>query len=132
MNHYKHFSSVNFMSKIVFWVKQKLAIIAKHLYEGGGFRCNSALCFFIIWILYSMNNSNTNYTWTTIHLISTQNVSSEALATFFIFYDVIWWRHNDAKSISLYIIYFTSPKLHFRVLVFMIGLLAALKIVERK
>ena len=28
-------------------MKRKLIIIAKHLYEGGGFRCSSALCLFI-------------------------------------------------------------------------------------
>ena len=41
---------------------------------------------------------------------------------------VIWWSHNYAKSISLSIIYSIYHKLQFGVFLFMIDLLAALKI----
>ena len=41
--------------------------------------------------------------------------------------DVIWWRHNYVKSIALLIIYSTSLKLQFGVLIFIIGWLTALK-----
>ena len=50
-----------------------------------------------------------------------------SISDIFKIYDDMWWRHNYAKSISLYIIYSTSPKLQFGVLFFMIGWLAALK-----
>ena len=48
-------------------------------------------CVFLGFILYSMNNSNTNYICIIIDLISTQNVRSEALATFL-------WSHNGSTS----------------------------------
>ena len=70
----------------------------------------------IIWILYPINKSIT----------STQNVKSEAMATFSKFitsYDDIITMQSQYHNI----IYSTSPKLQLCVLFFMIGWLAALK-----
>ena len=77
-----------------------MAIITKHLYEGGGFRCSSTLFYHL--------NIAFNQLKHTIYLINTQNVRSEALATSLKMYDFIWWRHNYATLLSLYKIYSTS------------------------
>ena len=74
-----------------------------------------------------MNNSNINYICTNIiDIISTQNVRSEALVTFLKFM-TSYGDDINMESQHHCIIYSTSPELQFIVLVFMIGLLAALK-----
>ena len=74
--------------------------------------------------LSSIDNNKTNYVCiNSMHHCWSKRHSKcfiWSICNTFKIYDIIWWRHNYAKSILLYIICSTSPKLQFGVLIFMI------------